>query len=391
MELKAWIKQHPIVAFFAITFAISWGLWIPLADAFRRGADFLFPLLVIAVCGPALAAIIVAALSNTEERLPKTRVTTVSFLLAWIVSTLVFLAYNIFINHAPFSPGMAVFVLVSVVPVPFVVSRAFSRTPSVKRLVSSLVKPRGGVVWYLLALLLKPILMCISIPVSTVLDRGTGSTASLPAFGWEFAGLVLTVFLYQFFFFNATGEEVGWRGFALPRLQAKTSPLIACLVIGLLWAPWHAPLWYAQGAPIFTWDFWITRFLIIVPSSVISGWLYNRSRGSILVAGIAHAMSNTLGNVVVLGPQLDERSIGLTWLVFAVLLVVLDKMWEKLPSDHPAVYRSPGLAAQGVCERLERADAKVSLLPTPGEQDREATVQNEVGPDRSPGTSASRV
>jgi uncharacterized protein len=367
MKLRAWIEQHQIVAFYAMTFAISWGLPLPFVDAFRRGADVLFPLFVIAVCGPALVAIIVAALSNTEERLPKTRATTVAFLLAWIVSTFVFVAYNTFVNHVPFSPGLVVFILVSVVPVPLVVSRAFSRTPSVKRLVSSLVKPRGGVVWVLLALLLKPILMCISIPVSTVLGRGTGSSDGLPAFGWEFAGLVLTVFLYQFLFFNATGEEVGWRGFALPRLQAKTSPLIACLVIGLLWAPWHAPLWYAQGAPIFTWDFWITRFLVIVPSSVISGWLYNRSRGSILVVGIAHAMSNTLGNVVVLGPQLDERSIGLTWLISAVLLVLLDKMWVKLPSDHPAVYGSSELAAQGAREGLERSDANVSLLLQLGE------------------------
>jgi len=387
MKLRAWIKRHQIVAFYAMTFAISWGLWIPFADAFNRGADLLSPLLFIATCGPALAAIIVTAISNTEERLPKTRATTVSFLLAWIVSTLVFL----FVNWAPFSPGSVAFIFVSVVPVAFVISRAFSRTPSVKKLVSSLVKPRGGAVWYVLALLLKPILMWISIPVSTVLGRGTGASASLPAFGWESAGLVLTVFLYQFLFFNATGEEVGWRGFALPRLQAKTSPLIACLMIGLLWAPWHAPLWYAQGAPIFAWDFWMTMFLVIVPSSVINGWLYNRSRGSILVVGIAHAMSNTLGNVVVLGPQLDERAIGLTWLISAALLVVLDKMWVKLPSDHPAVYRSPELAAQGACEGLERSDAKVSLLPQPSEQDREATVQNRVGPNCSPGTSASRV
>ena len=345
-KLTEWIREHQIVAFYAITFAISWGLWIPFADALiNRGADLLFPLLVIATCGPALAAIIVTAISNTNKRLPKTRATWVSFLVAWIVSTLVFLAHNIFINHAPFSPGMVVFILVSMVPVAFVISRAFSRTRSVRKLVSSLVKPRGGAVWYVLALVLKPILMWISIGVSTVLGGGMGSTTSPPTVGWEFAGLVITVFLYQFFFFNAVGEEIGWRGFAMPRLQAKTSPLIACLVIGLLWTPWHAPLWYAEGAPISTWDYWITMFLVIVPSSVITGWLYNRSRGSILVAGIAHAMSNTVGKVV-LAPQLDERSIGLTWLVFAALLVVLDKMWEKLPFDHPAVYRSPEHAAQ---------------------------------------------
>jgi membrane protease YdiL (CAAX protease family) len=334
------IKQHQILAFYVITFAISWGLWIPFAGALARGADLLLPLLVIATCGPALAAIIVAGISNTEERLPKTKASWVSFLLAWIASTLVFLAYHIFINHNPFSPSVATFILVSVVPVAFVISRAYSRIPSVRKLISSLVKPRGNAVWYVLALLLKPILIWISIGVRNVLGRGAGSMTSLPALGWEFAGMVLTVFLYQFFFFNAVGEEVGWRGFAMPRLQAKTSPLIACLVIGFLWAPWHAPLWHAEGAPIFTWDLWITMFLVIVPSSVITGWLYNRSRGSILVAGIAHAMSNTVGKVV-LAPQLDERSIGLTWLAFAVLLVVLDKMWKKLPSNHPAVYRSP--------------------------------------------------
>ncbi len=79
-KLTDWIKQHQIVAFFAITFAISWGLWIPFTDALiNRGADFLFPLLVIATCGPALAAIIVTAISNTKKHLPKTRATWVSF------------------------------------------------------------------------------------------------------------------------------------------------------------------------------------------------------------------------------------------------------------------------------------------------------------------------
>jgi len=344
-KISNWIKQHQVVAFFTTTFAITWGLGLSYDAVMNRGNFLLAPLVFVATCGPALAGIIVAAVSNTEERLPKTRATWVSFLLAWIVSALVFLAHNIFINHATFSLILVAFILVWVVPVAFVISRAFSRTPSVRKLVSSLVRPRGGAVWYVLALLLDPVLMWISIGVSNVLGRGTGSTDSLLAFGWELAGLVLTVFLYQFFFFNAVGEEVGWRGFALPRLQAKTSPLIACLVIGLLWVPWHAFLWYAEGAPIFTWDFWITMFLVIVPSSVITGWLYNRSRGSILVAGIAHAMGNTVGKVV-LAPQLDERSLGLTYLVFAALLVVLDKMWKELPSDHPAVYRSSEHTAQ---------------------------------------------
>jgi membrane protease YdiL (CAAX protease family) len=344
-KLANWIRQHQIVAFFAFAYAVTWGLGFSYDAVMNRGSFLLAPLVFVATCGPALAGIIVAAVCNTEKRLPKTRATRVSFVLAWIVSALVFLVHNIYVEHAPLSLVSTALILVWVVPVAFVISRAFSRTLSVRKLVSSLVRPQGGAVWYVLALLLDPILMWISIGVRRVIGRGTGSITSLPAYGAQLAGLVLTVFLYQFFFFNAVGEEVGWRGFAMPRLQAKTSPLVACLVIGLLWVPWHAPLWRADGAPTFTWDLWLTMFLVIVPSSVITGWLFNRSGGSILVAGITHATGNTVAKVV-LAPQLDERSMGLTYLAFAVLLVVSDKMWRKLPSGHPAVHRSSEHTAQ---------------------------------------------
>ncbi|MCK7461760.1 MAG: CPBP family glutamic-type intramembrane protease [Sphingobacterium sp.] len=58
------------------------------------------------------------------------------------------------------------------------------------------------------------------------------SALHLPRSGLTLIGLITVKFLYQFFFFNAAGEETGWRGFALPRLQAHTSPLIAALIIG---------------------------------------------------------------------------------------------------------------------------------------------------------------
>ena len=337
-KLVEWIRRNQVTAFFITTFAISWGLWIPFADAvLNRSVDYLGPLFSIATCGPALAGIIVAAISNTERRLPRSKATWVSFLVALVVISL---AYAIFLQRRVGIEPSALLVGFSAllsVPGAYVVSRAFSRTPAVRELVSSLVKPRGGAVWYVLALVLEPILLWLSIWVSRALGRGTGATFSPPAEGWGLVGLVTIVFFYQFFFYNAVGEEVGWRGFAMPRLQAKTSPLVASIVIGLFWAPWHAPLWGAQGAPISSGEFWAIQFFAIIPSSLITGWLYNRSQGSILVAGIAHAASNTIARVMLM-PHLDQLSHGLTFLVFAALLVVVDKMWEKLPADHPAVW-----------------------------------------------------
>jgi membrane protease YdiL (CAAX protease family) len=86
------------------------------------------------------------------------------------------------------------------------------------------------------------------------------------------------------------GEEVGWRGFVLPRLQARHSALVSALLVTLGWALWHAPLFlYRPGytgmnvAGIAGWLF------SLVTGSVLLTWLYNGSRGSLLMAAIFHA------------------------------------------------------------------------------------------------------
>ncbi len=153
--------------------------------------------------------------------------------------------------------------------------------------------------------------------------------------------LVVLKFLYQLFFFNATGEEAGWRGFALPRLQARTSPLGACLVLGLFWPIWHFFLWMAEGKPVFSLEFWGQSYLLHLSVTVILVWFYNRSKGSILVAGIAHAAANTASAFF---PDLDVAIFVWTMAVAALVVVLLGRMWKKLPSDHPAVYQAPVLA-----------------------------------------------
>ncbi|MDY0019549.1 MAG: CPBP family intramembrane glutamic endopeptidase, partial [Anaerolineae bacterium] len=156
-------------------------------------------------------------------------------------------------------------------------------------------------------------------------------------------GLVTVKFLYQLFFFNATGEEVGWRGFALPRLQARTSPLIAAFIIAIFWTAWHLFLWQAEGKPVLTLDYWIEEYFVHLLFSVFIGWIYNRAKGSILVAGISHAAANT---ALAFFPGVDFPMVCVIMAVAALALIIADRMWEKLPADHPAVYKAPSLATQ---------------------------------------------
>jgi membrane protease YdiL (CAAX protease family) len=234
------------------------------------------------------------------------------------------------------------FTFVMVIPVAIVIGATHSRIPAVKNYLSSLIRLRGVWGWALLALVLIPATFLPSTLISSLLGRQSTTTHQFSETGMVLIGLIVVKFLYQFFFFNATGEEAGWRGFALPRLQSRTSPLIASLIIALLWINWHWFLWQAEGNPIFSWRYWIIQYALHIPVSVIIGWLYNRSKGSILVAGIAHAAANTADGF--LNP--DMTVFPLTLAFVALVLIVVDRMWKKLPPDHPAIYRAHTLTAQ---------------------------------------------
>jgi membrane protease YdiL (CAAX protease family) len=338
-KLSDWIKCHQVVAFFVITFAITWGLGFSYGAVMKRGQFLLAPLLFLATCGPAMAGIIITAIANTEPRQGTRKAFWIAFLVAWVVSALVFLAHNTFFNHAPFSPVMLGFLLVSVLPVAFVIAMTHSRIPAVRGYLASLIRLRGVWRWSALALVLTPALILLSVPVSSGLGRQSMTALQFPTSGLALIGLITVKFLYQLFFFNATGEEVGWRGFALPRLQTLTSPLIAALILALFWVPWHFLLWQAEGRPILAWQFWMQMSLIHMLFSLFIVWFCNRAQGSILVAGIAHAAANT---ALAFFQRIDFPILCAIMAIIALLLIMADRMWAKLPPNHPAVYTSTG-------------------------------------------------
>lgn len=97
------------------------------------------------------------------------------------------------------------------------------------------------------------------------------------------------------------GEEPGWRGFALPRMQARFGPLVGSLLLGAIWGSWHLIGFLGGWLGAFS----VTAFAGIILTgmsfSVIVTWVYNHTRGSILIAILLHGASNA---AVSLGPKL---------------------------------------------------------------------------------------
>lgn len=93
------------------------------------------------------------------------------------------------------------------------------------------------------------------------------------------------------------GEEIGWRGFALPRLTQKYGLAMGTCILGVIWACWHLPLFFVKGSTIVGQSFPL-YLLQVTALSIAIGWLYWRTGGSLLLTMLMHAAVNNTKDIV---------------------------------------------------------------------------------------------
>jgi len=225
--MRSLVRRHPVSAFFVLACAVSWIFWIPLALV-AEGIEL--PVLPLqhyyGALGPVTAALVTAA-----------------------------------IIAGPAGPG---------------------------QLWDALRRRGVALRWYLVALFGPVVLFALS---ATACGWYGGSTIDLGQYGRsdEFAslGLLGTWVVHTVTF--GIGEETGWRGFALPRLQARHNALTATLLLTVFWACWHIPaFFYRPGYSTMGPGEIIGWFFSLLTGSILLTWLYNSSRGSVLVVALFH-------------------------------------------------------------------------------------------------------
>lgn len=231
-RIITWVKEHPLALFFVLAFAISWTIWLPQV-AFVQG--FLdkpvSPYLHLAGgLGPMLAAIIVTGLIGGSN--------------------------------------------------------------GIREHVRRMFRWRVRMTWHLIAWFGPVVLFAIAAVIVRIMG---GTWPDLSQFGRtdEYPELPLVVYWMANMLFYGWGEETGWRGFALPRLQKSHNALTATFMLSLCWALWHLPLfWCADGFMKMGIGGAIGWYFSLLLGAVLLTWIYNGSQGSILIVAIFHAVLN---------------------------------------------------------------------------------------------------
>lgn len=190
-------------------------------------------------------------------------------------------------------------------------------------LIRRLFQWRVPMLWYLVAIVFPFAARAVALIGVVLVDDGR----SLPAFRplAEIARVTVLVLLLVPF------EEIGWRGYLLPLLQRRYSPLASSLMIAVIWTLWHLPLAWAsvgyQRSPR-PWLSMLQFFITIIPISCLMTWLFNRTAESLVIATLFHAAINVADYVVILPSDQGQAVLFATTSLLAVVVFVIWRVDE---------------------------------------------------------------
>ena len=241
-SLKRLISGHPLLAYFIIAFA---GTWVPLLPfALSRGVN---------------------GLGLFPYRLPDS-----AFYIAFVLAAFA-------------GPALASLTVTAII----------SGRAGVGQLLRRCVQWRVGIQWYLIAIFGFLLIFLLGYSVFLGVNLPLALLAQSP--------LLLTVFLPQAVLIILTAsfaEELGWRGFALPRLQHRYGPVLGTVILGSLHGLWHLPVFFTQVLGPFSLPNYAGFLFVAIAASFLYTWIFNHTRGSVLLATLTHGFGDAATGLV---------------------------------------------------------------------------------------------
>jgi len=265
MQNTKWIERHQVASYYGLAVLFTWAVQLPLI-AVRHGwtdAPIPFWLHYVASFGPTAAALIVTALTAGKEGL--------------------------------------------------------------RELWHQITRWRVGWKWGLFSVLSPVAVFALCMPIVRLFKgewpdlRLLGQVNYLPYLGFAVLPLWVTTFGF--------GEEIGWRGFALPRLQKTMSVSKATLVLGVLWILWHIPpFFYHETYQDMGWAILLGFIFGVLCGAVLLTWLYNGTGGSVLMVALWHGIFDLL-TASKAGQDIIPIVMSALVIVSALFIANIEKPW----------------------------------------------------------------
>jgi membrane protease YdiL (CAAX protease family) len=322
-SLSNWISQHELTLFFVFTFLMTWTFNGVVAIANLENEDTSSIIILIGAYAPSISAIVLSAIANPEARKINIKQIFILLLPLLTLAAIVETMDHIFWGHS-IDLGLILLSAIMVILAPVLLTRLLTnQTDAHLRLT-------GGTqwnfwVWIPVALSLWPLLVLAANAIARLFALPMPPNPTLPDVALPL--LVLESFFWAFLFGGGLNEEAGWRGFALPRLQSRFSPMVASIILGAFWGLWHVPL-HIIDIGLYGGNPWGAIIRIMdIPRAILFTWLYNRTKGNLLIMILFHAAINTTSYFM---SRSHHVAFALVFIV-AIIFVVMDKMWQKFP------------------------------------------------------------
>lgn len=319
--MKAFLEKFQFLAFSVLTIIVSVLLW---SIAKEQSGTIKMLLTQFGYFAPALVAIILTIIITPKENIIRIK-SYLPFIVAILCMIIIALAYGnkyyqIRIDNLLYeNPLITIIIAISLI---YFIWQIFANkgANSIDRLVNL---PKTKIVWYILAIGIYPVMKLTGVLISSKLFP---TQIELPNINLI---ILIPLFLFSILFYAGIGEEVGWRGFALKKLQMKYTPFVATLFIGIVWSIWHI------GYFTLVENYPLQRIPSVVIWTFIASffctWFFNKTNGNVLILILFHASVNF---AIIFTPH----PVILTAIHFVLLIIVFStgRFFKKLKTNEIA-------------------------------------------------------
>jgi CAAX protease family protein len=260
-NLSNWIKRYQILLFFLLTLTISWAIWIPATAAKIHG--------------------------ETSVLAPEGLIGGIA---RWV-------------------PGLVAILL----------SFLLLGKTGIGKLFQPIRIWRVGLFWYIFALFFQMGVFYGGKVIDTLFGNLYEVTSPLYSiYGAQAALMAPMVILFAFP--GAFAEELGWRGYVLPRLQNKFNSLLSSIVVAIFWGAWHIPLLiYFGDLGVNDYAEYALAVVNFIPIAIIYTWIYNNTQGSLLLVTLFHIGQQLSNNLLGVLPTATDEI--LVWIAAVVIII----------------------------------------------------------------------